>query len=128
MAKWSPETARRIGQAPAVLTGPARGRESGLRVGAGRSDRTRPRLGGAALLRYRDPVPLIAPHSLAGVSGISRVFTPSGRSASSTAPASAGIEAVQPDSPTPFTPSGLTLLGVGCSSQRGSGIRPARGM
>src|SRR5687768_7456080 len=41
MAKWSPETARRIGQAPAVLTGPARGRESGLRVDAGRPDRTR---------------------------------------------------------------------------------------
>ena len=41
---------------------------------------------------------------------------PSGRSASITALATAGSDPVQPDSPTPLTPSGLTLLGVGCSA------------
>ena|SRR5687767_7446910 len=38
---------------------------------------------------------------------------------------SAGNDAVQPDSPMLFTPSGLTLLGVGCSASRMPGSRPA---
>src|SRR5262245_9379912 len=57
--------------------------------------------------------PLIARHTFAGVSGMSRLLAPTGRIASCTAATSTGIDAVQPDSPTPLTPSGLSLLGVG---------------
>ena len=46
----------------------------------------------------------IACHTLDGVSGMSICPMPSGLSASITALATAGIDPVQPDSPTPFTP------------------------
>ena len=59
---------------------------------------------------------------------VSSGFTPSGRKASCTAFAMAPRDAVQPDSPTPLTPSGLTFEGVECSFMRISRTSPARGM
>src|SRR6185436_6878307 len=70
----------------------------------------------------------IACHTLLGVSGMSRCCTPRGFSASSTAPVTLGSDAVQPDSPTPFAPSELILLGTGWSVMEISRSRPARGM
>src|SRR5439155_1479243 len=47
-----------------------------------------------------------------GVAGISMSWTPNGVRASTTALITAGVEAIAPVSPTPFTPSGLLGLGV----------------
>src|SRR5262245_55538215 len=82
-------------------------------------------------LRFHLPLALadwIALHTLLAVSGMSRCSTPSGFNASSTAPVSDGSDAVHPDSPTPFAPSELILLGTGWSAIAISRSRPARGM
>ena len=50
--------------------------------------------------------------SFSGVSGMSRCRTPSGDSASTTEFTTAGEQPMVPASPTPFTPSGFTGVGV----------------
>src|SRR5436309_12506276 len=54
----------------------------------------------------------IARQIFSGLSGISRWRTPKGASASITAFTMAGVEAIVPASPTPFTPSGFTGVRV----------------
>ncbi len=64
---------------------------------------------------YRRPVcaagarsrPRIARHTFSAVKGISRCVMPNGLSASTTAFATAAVDAIVPASPMPFTPSGL---------------------
>ncbi len=58
----------------------------------------------------------MACHSLCAVSGMSSGGTPSGRSAFITALVSVASDAVQPDSPMPFTPNGLMVPKVVCSA------------
>ena len=63
---------------------------------------------------FAEPLPLwrrrawIAPQTFCAVYGMSRCRMPSGLSASMTALATAAVLAMQPASPTPLTPSGLT--------------------
>src|SRR5437773_5715125 len=71
---------------------------------------------------------LIARHTRSGVTGMSRWRTPSGASASLTAFISAGSAPTVPASPTPFAPSGLTLVRTSCESTVKSGKSSARGM
>jgi hypothetical protein len=47
-----------------------------------------------------------------GVHGMTMSRTPNGRSASTIAFTTAGVDAIVPASPTPFTPSGLVWAGV----------------
>jgi hypothetical protein len=47
-----------------------------------------------------------------GVQGMRTSFTPNGRSASTTALTTAGVDAIVPASPTPLTPSSLVVAGV----------------
>src|ERR1700693_958349 len=54
----------------------------------------------------------IAFQSFSGRSGMSRCVTPNGASASITALTTAGVEPMVPASPTPLTPSGLTVVSV----------------
>src|SRR2546430_12071769 len=54
---------------------------------------------------------IIACHTRCGVAGISRSVTPSGASASSSAPTTAAGAAIAPASPQPFAPSGLWVQG-----------------
>ena len=60
----------------------------------------------------RVPSSWMARQTRSGVHGMSMLFTPHGRSASTTALTTAGVEAMQPASPTPLTPSGLLVAGV----------------
>ena len=62
-----------------------------------------------------------------GVYGMSRCRIPTVLSASFTAFATAAVLAMQPASPTPFTPSGLTGDGVTVSSSSNWGNQAARG-
>ena len=61
------------------------------------------------------------------VTGMSSAVTPRGASASSTALITAASAAVQPDSPQPFTPSGLVLQGISFLAQPKNGSYAARG-
>src|SRR2546425_2291824 len=54
---------------------------------------------------------IIACHTRCGVAGISRSVTPSGASASSSAPTTAAGAAIAPASPQPLAPSGLWVQG-----------------
>src|SRR5690606_9477546 len=63
-----------------------------------------------------------------GVQGIGTSLTPYGRSASTTALTTAGVEAMVPASPTPLTPSGLEVAGVSVRSVTNSGRSAAVGM
>ena len=58
----------------------------------------------------------IARHTRSGVIGMSRCAIPSGESASTTAFTTAGVAAIVPVSPAPFTPSGLTSVSVSVRS------------
>ena len=58
------------------------------------------------------PMPRIACQTRSGVAGMSRSRTPKGARASITAFMTAGVAAMVPVSPTPFTPIGLVGLGV----------------
>src|SRR5262249_59679753 len=51
----------------------------------------------------------MARHTRSGVHGIGTSVTPSGRSASTMAFTTAGVDAIVPASPTPLAPSGLSL-------------------
>jgi hypothetical protein len=61
------------------------------------------------------------------VHGIATSATPNGRSASTTALTTAGVEAIVPASPTPLTPSGLLVAGVSVRSVVKSGRSAALG-
>src|SRR5262249_19801204 len=69
---------------------------------------------------YQSPSACIARQTRAGVSGMSTCRMPSVASPSITAFTTAGVDAIVPVSPAPFTPSGLTSVGV---SVRSSSIR-----
>src|SRR4029079_19516626 len=69
----------------------------------------------------------MARHTVWAVNGMSRWVIPSGPSASLTAFATAAVEAMQPASPTPFTPIGLTGDRVTVSSSSKLGRYEARG-
>src|SRR5215217_6985203 len=69
----------------------------------------------------------IARHTRSGVSGMSRCRMPSGASASMTAFTTAGADAIVPVSPAPFTPSGLTSVGVSVRSSSRGGNHSAFG-
>ncbi len=58
----------------------------------------------------------MASHTCCGDAGIRTSWTPIGRSASTTALMTAGVEAMVPASPTPLTPSGLVVAGVSVRS------------
>src|SRR5699024_2314302 len=60
----------------------------------------------------RDPACWIAAHTRCGVAGMSNASTPNGTSASTTAFITAGVEAMEPDSPAPLAPSEFTGEGV----------------
>src|SRR5690606_12424823 len=78
---------------------------------------------------HASPLPFcIAFHTFSGVRGISRSFTPKGFSASTTAFTTAGVEAMVPVSPMPFTPRGLTGEGVSVNAVSKSGKKRALGM
>ena len=62
-----------------------------------------------------------------GVSGVSRIFTPNGLNASSTALHSAGGGPSMPVSPAPFAPNGVNGLGVTMCSNANSGTSSADG-
>src|SRR5215831_924617 len=69
----------------------------------------------------------IARHTRSGVNGMSTFLIPSGASASITAFTTAGVEAIVPVSPAPFTPSGLTSVGVTVRSSSITGTKSALG-
>ena len=54
----------------------------------------------------------MARQTRSGVHGIGTSVTPNGRSASTIAFTTAGVDAIVPASPTPLTPSGLSVDGV----------------
>ena len=54
----------------------------------------------------------MARHTRSGVHGIGTSVTPSGRRALTIAFTTAGVDAIVPASPTPLTPSGLSVEGV----------------
>src|SRR4051812_14013197 len=58
------------------------------------------------------PAPLMAAHTRSGEAGMSMSRMPNGCSASMTAFMTAGVDAMVPASPMPFTPIGLVGLGV----------------
>ena len=60
----------------------------------------------------------MARHTRSGVHGMSTCRTPSGRSASTTAFCTAGVEPIVADSPMPLAPNGF--IGVGVSVLCGS--------
>src|SRR5205807_1365041 len=64
-------------------------------------------------------------HNFSEVNGISMCATPS---ASAMALATAGVEPIVPASPTPFTPSGLTVVSVTVESVSKLGSSEAIGM
>jgi hypothetical protein len=68
------------------------------------------------------------PNNLAGVIGYSPIRTPNGASAFSTAEMIAPAAGTQPDSPTPFTPSGLSGEGNSASFTSILGTSVALGM
>src|SRR5690606_39399976 len=69
-----------------------------------------------------------ARHTRSGVQGMGTSWTPYGRSASTMAFTTAGVEAMVPASPTPLTPSGLLVAGVSVRSLTISGRSAALGM
>ena len=69
----------------------------------------------------------IARQTRSGVAGIWMSFTPNGRSASTTALTTAGVDAIVPASPTPLTPSGLVVDGVSVRSVVNDGRSAAEG-
>ena len=70
---------------------------------------------------------LIARQTRSGVSGMSMCAIPSGASASTTAFTTAGVEAIVPVSPAPFTPSGFTSVSVSVRSTSSDGKNSAFG-
>src|SRR5690606_16987235 len=66
-------------------------------------------------------------HTRSGVQGIGTSWTPYGRSASTTALTTAGVDAIVPASPTPLTPSGLVVAGVSVRSVVNEGRSAALG-
>src|SRR5207302_168851 len=84
---------------------------------------------GARVRAHRRPAPLarMARQSFSGVSGMSRCLMPSGESASMTAFTAAGVEAMVPASPIPFTPSGFVLVSVSVLSRSNAGTSSAVG-
>src|SRR6266702_2595031 len=69
-----------------------------------------------------------ARQSLSGVTGMSRLSTPAGRTALRIAFMVAPSAPDVPDSPTPLAPRALAFVGTACSSQRIARIQSARGM
>src|SRR5581483_9526783 len=92
---------------PAVLA--ARRRSRSWRR---RSRRRSPAVDRLAHRRPRGRCSWIARHTRSGRSGMSMCRTPKGRSASTTAFTTAGVEPIVAASPMPFAPSGLTGVGV----------------
>src|SRR5262249_44428467 len=71
--------------------------------------------------------PCMARQTRSGVHGIVMSLIPSGRSASTIALTTAGVEAIVPASPTPLTPSGLVVEGVSVRSVTYDGRSAADG-
>src|SRR5262249_16789206 len=69
----------------------------------------------------------IASQTRCGDAGMSRSVIPSGASASTTAFMTAGVDAIVPASPTPFTPMGFVGLGVTVDAVSMPGISAADG-
>ena len=70
---------------------------------------------------------LAARHTRSGVHGIAMSLTPIGRSASTTALTTAGVDAIVPASPTPLVPSGWSGAGLSVRSVTKSGRSAAVG-
>ena len=69
----------------------------------------------------------MAAHTRIGDAGMATSVTPSGRSASTIALMTAGVDPIVPASPMPFTPSGLVGLGVTVWSMTMAGTSAAAG-